>query len=644
MRPLRFVFGLHLHQPIGNFDHVFRQHVEDVYEPLIARLEAGGLVPSVLHVSGPLLEWLETHAGALVDRLGRLAADGRVELLLAGMYEPILAALPRQDRVEQIIWMREALQQRFGVTAQGLWLTERVWEPELAADLAHAGVRYALVDDRHFLVSGFERRELHTWYSTESDGQHVALFPIDERLRYLIPFRPPSETADYLRSLRDAGHHVALLADDGEKFGGWPGTKSWVYERGWFANFVGALEQLRHDGVIELSTLGAALDAVPGGGLAYLPSASYREMETWALPAEPQRRLEMLTEKLGADGMNGPEGTLVRGSHWRHFLVRYAEANRLHKHMGALSALCRRAGNALEVRRAIARAQCNDAYWHGVFGGLYLPFLRRALWAELAKAEAVLRRGQEPTWQVHDHDADGYAEVWIHSASSSVVVSPSRGASVEIWQHFAAGFNLADSLTRRREAYHFAALERSVHGGESGAGGGSASIHDLEHQLRLSELPPVDADVRGVFLERLLPADATAEQFAAGTVAPLRSWARSHFGIAVARADGGVDIQCQAEDGSLQKHLRVEPDGSLALQLDWRPVHAAAGTWFSTELSLAEDATVNADASALVERYPIETVAKSERGFDRTAQGIAVVVRWPAELGQGSVRVSPRGP
>lgn len=643
MRPLRFVFGLHLHQPIGNFDHVFRQHVDDVYEPLIARLEAGGLVPSVLHVSGPLLEWLETHAGALVDRLGRLAADGRVELLLAGMYEPILAALPRQDRVEQIIWMREALQQRFGVTAQGLWLTERVWEPELAADLAHAGVRYALVDDRHFLVSGFERRELHTWYSTESDGQHVALFPIDERLRYLIPFRPPSETADYLRSLRDAGHQVALLADDGEKFGGWPGTKSWVYERGWFANFVGALEQLRQDGVIELSTLGAALDAVPGGGLAYLPSASYREMETWALPAEPQRRLEMLTEKLGADGMNGPEGTLVRGSHWRHFLVRYAEANRLHKHMGALSALCRRAGNAPEVRRAIARAQCNDAYWHGVFGGLYLPFLRRALWAELAKAEAVLRRGQEPTWQVHDHDADGYAEIWIHSASSSVLVAPSRGASVEIWQHFAAGFNLADSLTRRREAYHFAALERSVHGGEGGARGGSASIHDLEHQLRLSELPPVDAEVRGVFLERLLPADATAEQFAAGTVAPLRSWARSHFGIAVARAGGGVDIQCQAEDGSLQKHLRVEPDGSLTLHLDWRPVHAAPGTWFSTELSLAEDATVNADASALIDRYPIETVAKSERGFDRTAQGIAIVVRWPAELGQGSVRVSPRG-
>ena len=64
-----------------------------------------------------------------------------------------------------------------GSMPRGLWLTERVWEPELAADLADAGVRYALVDDRHFLVSGFASDQLHAPYWTESDGKHVALFP-----------------------------------------------------------------------------------------------------------------------------------------------------------------------------------------------------------------------------------------------------------------------------------------------------------------------------------------------------------------------------------------------------------------------------------------------------------------------------------
>ena len=55
MAPIRFVFGLHLHQPIGNFDHVFAQHVEDVYRPLLDRLAGRGFLPVVLHLSGPLL-------------------------------------------------------------------------------------------------------------------------------------------------------------------------------------------------------------------------------------------------------------------------------------------------------------------------------------------------------------------------------------------------------------------------------------------------------------------------------------------------------------------------------------------------------------------------------------------------------------
>src|SRR6266508_3718616 len=122
MDPLRFVFGVHFHQPVGNFDHVFERHVQDV--------------------SRPLLDWLEAHDPAYLDLIGRLAAEGHLELLLAGFYEPVLASLPRVDRIEQIAWMHDAIRRRFGVEATGLWLTERVWRSELAADLAVAGVRY----------------------------------------------------------------------------------------------------------------------------------------------------------------------------------------------------------------------------------------------------------------------------------------------------------------------------------------------------------------------------------------------------------------------------------------------------------------------------------------------------------------------
>ncbi|HJQ66188.1 MAG TPA: 4-alpha-glucanotransferase, partial [Gemmatimonadales bacterium] len=229
---------------------MFEDHVRDVYRPFLERLMERDFFPIALHVSGPLLEWLEAHEPSLVDHIGRLAADGKAELLLSGFYEPVLIALPHRDRIEQIGWMREAIQRRFGVAATGLWLTERVWEPDLPADLAQAGVRHALVDDRHFLVTGFAPDRLHVPWWTECDGHRVALVPIHERLRYLIPFRPPADTVAYLRGLRAAGHSLAVLADDGEKFGGWPGTKEWVYDRGWLRDFLDAMQAVLGTGEV----------------------------------------------------------------------------------------------------------------------------------------------------------------------------------------------------------------------------------------------------------------------------------------------------------------------------------------------------------------------------------------------------------
>src|SRR4029077_17017835 len=122
----------------------------------------------------------------------------------------------------------------------------------------------------------------------------LALFPIDEQLRYLIPFQPPEDTVAYLRALRLAGHGLAVLADDGEKFGGWPGTRDWVYTRGWLDRFFTAMRRAVDAGGVRLSTFGDALDMGPSGGLAYLGTASYREMEGWSLPPAAAARLASL--------------------------------------------------------------------------------------------------------------------------------------------------------------------------------------------------------------------------------------------------------------------------------------------------------------------------------------------------------------
>ena len=636
MAPIRFVFGLHLHQPVGNFDHVFEQHVQDVYRPILERLSEREFLPLVLHLSGPLLEWLEEHDSSYLDLLGGLVSNGKVELLLSGFYEPVLASLPRPDRVEQIQWMKDAVRRRFGVDAAGLWLTERVWEPELAADLADAGVRYALVDDRHFLVTGYSSEQLHSPYWTESDGKRVALFPIDERLRYLIPFRPPEETARYLQELRGAGHRLAVLADDGEKFGGWPGTKEWVYERGWLDRFTGTIGGLLEAGEVQLSTLAAALEDVPSGGLAYLPTASYREMEAWSLPREAALRLIRLEKDFGEERMAGPDGALVRGSHWRNFLVKYPESNRMHKKMQVLSFLCREQGNPPAARRAIGRAQCNDAYWHGVFGGLYLPHLREAIWRNLARAEAELRRGESLVAEVLDFDADGHQEIWIHSEHFSAVVSPRRGAAIEEYTLFAAGTNYANTLTRRREAYHDTALELRAE--EAVAHGGAPSIHDIEEGVRLDEAPPLDAEPRALFQERIISRGVTQEQYAAGKYWPVRSWAELQCGFTIKRQHDSITVVCSFDaQPALEKRIEFTADGAIGVSYLWEPSSGNSDDFFTTELSLFAPLKIRSDPVAEQWSFPIETVAKSERGLDRTRQGQSVTLRWPAHLGRAAV-------
>ena len=325
MAPIRFAFGLHLHQPVGNFDHVFAQHVEDVYRPLLEPSPTREFLPVVLHLSGPLLEWLEAHEPAYLDQLGRLAADGRIELLLAGFYEPVLASLPRADRVEQIQWMHEAVRRRFGVDAAGLWLTERVWEPELAADLADAGVRYALVDDRHFLVSGFAAEQLHAPFWTESDGKRVALFP--DRRAAPLPDPVPSAGGDRRVPARAPGRRPPA---------GGPGRRRREVRRlaghqgvgvraaaGWSASWRPSAAWSR---AARCSSARSTTRWTPCRAAAspICRPASYREMESWSLPPDAALRLIRLERDLGEARVAGPDGALIRGAHWRNFLVKYS--------------------------------------------------------------------------------------------------------------------------------------------------------------------------------------------------------------------------------------------------------------------------------------------------------------------------------
>ena len=460
MKNFPIIFGVHNHQPIGNFDHVIKKLTEISYRPFLKAMLNAEWFKFHFHSSGILLDWWLRHSPDIIEYLKELVSRGQVELIAGGYYEPILAALLPSHRREQISLHLGKIEGLFGVRPLGLWLTERVWASEIVEDIVSCGIEYLFVDDRHFLVSGFDKDDLYGYYITESSGVPLRLFPIDENLRYHIPFSAPEKIKRYLTDISQRGR-VAIYFDDGEKFGAWPGTDAWVYERGWLNAFLDAARDWLNDGLFTAHARDI-VQSVKANGLSYLPNASYEEMEEWSLPASKALLLKGLT---GGETLTQKENIsiyrpFIRGGHWKGFFIKYSESNWLHKRNLFTSINAMNASSS-KVKQLIFSSQCNDAYWHGVFGGLYLPHLRCALWDNLLSAELMLKRDAQKIRQnikpvsldVKDIDFDGIDEVII-SGKTFFAAIHLRGGQLREYSNLLLPNNYLNVLTRRFESYH----------------------------------------------------------------------------------------------------------------------------------------------------------------------------------------------
>jgi 4-alpha-glucanotransferase len=373
--------------------------------------------------------------------------------------------LPSRDRIGQIQKYTQWLQNRFNTAVSGMWMPERVWESQLIRDIVPAGMQYTILDDFHFRAAGWSDTQLNSYYLTEDDGHVLRVFPGSEQLRYLIPFGTVNDIIQYCREMGErTSNPILVFGDDGEKFGTWPDTKQHVYERGWLQSFFEALTNNRD--WLRTATPAEIITESPPAGTVYLPDCSYREMTEWALPVEKQIAYDSIVHELQSDSRWPQIRPFMRGGYWRNFRVKYSEANEMYCRMLEVSRrleFARRSSNDKDLIKTaeehLYRAQCNCPYWHGAFGGIYLPHLRNATYKELIAADNAIDRmsGLTGEWvevSTDDFDKDLFPEVRLSNDQLIAYFAPARGGMFYELDVRGIEHNLLATIQRRPEPYH----------------------------------------------------------------------------------------------------------------------------------------------------------------------------------------------
>lgn len=462
MQKLNFIFSIHNHQPVGNFSHIFEEVYQKAYKPFLDVLEKYPQIKVTLHYTGILLDWLYKNHPEFLERLRKAVKSNQVELLSGAYYEAIISIIPPGDRILQIQKLSKRISELFDFFPEGMWLAERVWEQPIAKEIVGAGIKFIPIDEAHFIYAGLNPKKLLGYYITEEQGKLLYVFPCSKKLRYTIPFAPIEETIEWLwQKTSEDENSIIVFADDGEKFGSWPNTFEHVYKNGWLENFFSKIIENKH--WINLMHFSDAIKNIPPKAKVYLPDASYPEMLKWALPPDAIADFEKFEKHLESNNLND-FSVFIRSGYWRNFLAKYPEANWMHKRMLRVSEKINnsKSPKIFEAQENLLAAQCNDAYWHGVFGGLYLPNLRFSIYENLIKAEKIVH-GNNKIEQI-DLDCDGENEIVLETETFNIFFKPDRGGAIFEIDYKPLNINLLDLVNRRVESSHLKLKEKVISG------------------------------------------------------------------------------------------------------------------------------------------------------------------------------------
>jgi alpha-amylase/alpha-mannosidase (GH57 family) len=672
---MHLILCIHNHQPVGNMDSILEEAYERSYRPFFDLLKEFPGIKINLHFSGFLFNWLDRNRPKYVELLRELKGRGQIEVISGGMYEPILPLLPEEDGILQIKTHADYMEKVFGARPRGMWLAERVYEPQMPRILNKAGMEFTLVDDNHFKAVGMRDEDLLGYFITEYEGRKLKIFPGLEVLRYAIPFKTIKEIDAYFRKTDESGGKLAVFGDDGEKFGLWPGTYGYVYEEGWLRSFFEYLEA--QEEWLKTVTFSEYLDSVPPSGLVYLECQSYKEMGEWSLPAR-------LTNEYSVRMHDGKENFL-KGGYFKNFLVKYPESNDMHKKM--LSVTGRATGNDAAKQHALM-GQCNDSYWHGVFGGLYLPHLRGAIYTHLIEAEKLLDP-QEPFVEgfFEDANVDGVNEAILNNDVMKAYFFLREGGAMYELDFKPSSANMMATLCRRYEGYHDKIREAA----SAGTADGTKTIHDmvLAKEEGLDKILHYDWYRRGSLIDHVLGQDVDFDEFHKGRYVEPGDFVKEPYEAVKGKGDDWVTLSMGrvghfwkrgeglplsiSKDvtfyrGKETMSIEYSLEGKLSdpflfgVEFNFSFLGSGGDRYLETEqgqfpLSTAD--TIEAsefvrffdpyqDAEVLLSfdkpqkiwTFPVEVVSLSEQGFERNYQCTMVMPLWEVNISSSPRRIT----
>jgi len=218
-----------------------------------------------------------------------------------------------------------------------------------------------------------------------------------------------------------------------------------------------------------------------------------------------------------------------------------------------------------KARDHLYQGQCNCSYWHGAFGGIYLPHLRNAVYQHLLAAETLLESalGRPQQWvetTTDDYDFDGRPEIRLANDQLVAWVSAQTGGQIYELDLRAIGHNLGAAIQRRPELYHAKVLQ-----GENENGEAAASIHDrvVFKQADLDERLQYDLRLRNMLIDHFWDDDVDVLSIQESRAIERGDFADGEFVATIRRNPGRNQIVMTREGNAWGVPLKIKKGVTL---------------------------------------------------------------------------------